>query len=250
MVLGLAVLAASIDTLVSRLGNLPWHPLAAHPGGSGAIPRLVDRELASLPSTAVNLLTTAFLGGAIALVVAEGVVGRRLSWRQLRRRLRTHCGRIAVLGLIVGVVPYLTLPLFGAGIWFWAILTAAMPALVIEKTSVVVALKRSRELVRGSFWRVWGIRALGVVLGAIAGGLLAVPLIVVLLLVARGSLTVHNSGGSFAISGGLTGITIGANWLVAVLTAPFEAAVAALLYIDQRIRKEGLAGALQQAAAR
>ena len=50
------------------------------------------------------------------------------------------------------------------GVWLWGVWAVAAPALLLEGVGPVRALRRSAQLVRGRFWRTWGVRALGWVL--------------------------------------------------------------------------------------
>ncbi len=60
------------------------------------------------------------------------------------------------------------------GIWLWGIWAVAVPALIIENQGLGAALRRSQNLVRGTFWRVWGIRALGFGIVSVAGGVVSI----------------------------------------------------------------------------
>ena len=71
--------------------------------------------------------------------------------------------------MLIGVLEVLGLALcLAPGIWLWGIWAVAVPALIIENRSIGGALGRSRALVRGTFWRVWGIRALGFGISGVA----------------------------------------------------------------------------------
>src|SRR4029077_11107428 len=62
-----------------------------------------------------------------------------------------------------------------AGIWIYYSLSLAPAALVLEKQSVRGALRRSRALVKGSWWRVFGILVLAGISAAIAGAIIHLP---------------------------------------------------------------------------
>jgi hypothetical protein len=248
LVFCLAVIAASAQTVLSVLARLVWIPKAVAAGDTRAAANLVAEQLGTLLTSIVGLVFTALLSAAIALITAEDVVGRRVTWRWLRSRLRPRAGRIVVLSLLVSLLPLLALPVFGLGIWLWGIWTAAMPALMIERMGIRESLGRSRALVRGDFWRVWGIRSVCVLVAGAAGSVLTLPFLAIALAVTHGSVFEHTSAGVLTLSNGFLLITAIGSWLAAIVSAPFQAAVNTLLYIDQRMRKEGLAASLQQAA--
>jgi hypothetical protein len=158
------------------------------------------------------VLLVAMLPGVIVVFVPSGEIAGVI---------------LMVLGLLLGSLAYVAL-YFG----FWAV---AAPALLLENLGVIAALRRSYRLVRGSFWRVLGIGLLTAVIAYIIRQLFSIP---------------------FAIVGGLAGALQGGESFLALLiqlliTAvgtvlagavlyPFSAGVAALLYLDLRMRREGL----------
>ena len=81
-----------------------------------------------------------------------------------------------MLAVLVTVAEGAGLAAFGVGgVFLWGVWAVAAPALVLERTTVRAALSRSRRLVEGTFWRVWGIRALGWVLTTVLGFFIALP---------------------------------------------------------------------------
>jgi hypothetical protein len=85
-----------------------------------------------------------------------------------------------------------------------------------------------------SFWRVFGITLLAGIIVAIAGGILQLP---------------------FSVLGAVSGSGIGATIVIVIgaiaagtVTRPITAGVTVLLYVDMRMRKEGLDLALRTAS--
>ncbi len=108
------------------------------------------------------------------------------------------------LGLILLVVPGLIL------LTWWAVVA---PVVVIERPGITAALGRSRALVSGNGWPVFGVLALLVVLQAVLGAVL---------------------GGLFGLVGG-TGLGSALAGLVAnVLIAPLSGLAAATMYLRLR----------------
>jgi hypothetical protein len=194
-----------------------------------------------------TLLVGGVLTGLLTVVVTQDVLGRRASaadvWEQVRPRIWTLVG----LAFVTSVLEFLGLiACLAPGIWLWGMWAVAVPACVVERCRLGAALSRSRMLVRGTFWRVWGIRALGWLVASVTSSLISLPFTAAALFGGGGLLDVINGGGVpvqflvLSAIGSLIGGTI---------TAPIQAGVDALLYVDLRMRKEGLDIALQQAAA-
>jgi hypothetical protein len=213
-----------------------------------------------------HLLTTTVLSCLLIVAVDAAVRGRSLApgevWRRSRGRLPAVLGlSLLVLVALPALMVLLVLPGvllltvgdlptgYGAAtaavgivlaipcvlalyFGFWAV---AAPALLLERLGVIAALRRSRRLVRRSFWRVAGIMVLTAILSSVIGQIIQVPFG---LLGVIGS-AVAGAGGFSAVLTQLVVGNIGAIISGAVLY-PFSAAVTALLYLDLRIRHEGL----------
>ncbi|MDT4972030.1 MAG: hypothetical protein QOG22_2173 [Pseudonocardiales bacterium] len=208
-----------------------------------------------LNSVALQLLGTFVIGavlgtvlsGLLAAVVTQDVLGVRITARQALTRLR---GRIwALLGLAVASTVLQTLGLIVLavpGIWLWGLWAVAVPAMVVERTTIRGALARSRQLVTGMWWRVWGIRALAYLLASLLGIVVSVPFLALASAVTgSGGLLTSSTSGSPAVY--VLIISVG-SVLSATLTEPVRAGIDALLYVDLRMRREGLDIVLQQAA--
>jgi hypothetical protein len=192
----------------------------------------------------------AVLTGMIVVVVTEDVVGRTASLELVWSKVRSRIWRLIALSLLVGVLSAAGLALcLAPGIWLWGIWAVAVPALIIENHSIGRALRRSQNLVRGTFWRVWGIRALGFGITLLLAGLISAVVGAF-----AAALTGDQPAGFLGTGAGSLSWTyllisaIGTG-LVVTFTAPFQASLDSLLYVDLRMRKEQLALDLQQAAA-
>jgi hypothetical protein len=134
---------------------------------------------------------------------------------------------LLVLGALVGLVLYAAL--------YLGYLAVAAPALLLENLGIFAAVRRSYQLVRGTFWRVFGIALLTAVIADIVRQVFTVPFSLV------GSLFLgfrDNQGFSGALIQLL--ITDIGTILAGAVLFPFTAGVAALLYLDLRMRREGL----------
>lgn len=209
------------------------------------------------------------LTGFVAFVVSQAVMGRKVTagqtWEGTRGRLLPLVGATVVTGLaitlalaVVLILPVLALVaaatanddsgLVGAillvvGATLVAVLLVLFlstrlafvgVAVVLEKAGVGQGIARSWRLTSGSqFWRVLGIRILTGIIVGIAAQILAFPLGVI---GAAGIVATGDPADLYvfqAIISGVSGLVTGA------LTTPFTAGVDALLYVDQRIRREG-----------
>jgi len=145
-------------------------------------------------------------------------------------------GILAVLGAIAVIV--LT-------IWFAVMFRMAAQVVVLEREGPARALGRSWRLVRGSFWRVLGITLLAGLIVVVTSGVLQIPF---------GLLAALAGGGNSllpATSGNVAGILISAvgGVVAGAVARPISAGVAVLLYVDLRMRREGLDLVLQTAAS-
>ena len=143
-------------------------------------------------------------------------------------------------GLLLGIP--LGLAGAAAAVYAYIRLSLAAPALVLEKVGVVESMRRSGVLVRTSVWRVLGILLLAALIALFVAQIVQLPFMIV-----------GGGNGLFDLSRelrmrDLVLAEIGSG-VAATLTAPFTSGVRALLYIDRRMRAEGLDVALAAAAA-
>jgi hypothetical protein len=245
---------ALIAVIVQRYANAQGE--RAFDRSDPAHPHVHPDQLSKLVGSTVGLsllggLFAAVLTGMVVVVVTEDVVGRTASFELLWSKVRSRIWRLLLLSLLVSLLSGLGLALcLAPGIWLWGIWAVAVPALIIENHGVTGALRRSQSLVRGTFWRVWGIRALGFAITLVLGA--AVSAVVTAI---ASSVTGDRPVGFLGTGGGgslsWTYLLISAVGTAALvtLTAPFEASLDSLLYVDLRMRKENLAIDLQHAAS-
>jgi hypothetical protein len=195
--------------------------------------------------TVVTQLISTIATGAMIIVVSEAVLGTKISPGEVLERLEGRIWRLIGLGLLVAVLSLLGLVLVFIGyIWVAVLLSLAAPAFILEKISVSDALSRSKELVDGNWWRTFGIGFLGYLVGGIIGGLLQLPF----------SIAAGYSN-SFLTDTDDVSISTGSEVLLAIgrivggtVSTPIIAGTIALIYVDRRIRREGLDLSLSQAA--
>ncbi|HEU0214465.1 MAG TPA: hypothetical protein VFR13_10290 [Jiangellaceae bacterium] len=228
----------------------------------------------------VTWVATVVLTGILTIVVSRAVLGERLTagqaWQAARRRLP----RLLLLTLIYSLIwlaPFLTLTVvaiaLGVGgadggatvalvvllslaaipvtIWLYVRYALSGPSLMLESTApaagqpsrpvgVAGALRRSAELVKGSWWRVFGILLLVLLIVAIISQVISVPFSLPFFAIGD-----EPSDGEFLFTLVLTAL---GGIVASTITAPFTAAATVLLYVDRRIRREGLDIDLARAA--
>jgi hypothetical protein len=220
----------------------------------------------------LGFLVENILTGLLTGVIGRGVLGRKIgiaeAWHIARLpALLGASGLIAAIfiGLwapLVAVVVILAIAhlgiaaalvgVFGAiaafivTVWFSIMLSLSAPAVVLERLGPVRALKRSWRLASRSFWRLLGIYLLTGLVVLVASFILELPFGIVRA-VTGGAAT---GLGGVAAGGAVVAVIIGAvgSIVAGAVTRPISAGVTVLLYLDMRMRKEGLDLVLQNAA--
>jgi hypothetical protein len=209
-------------------------------GGYGLLqfvndPSLVDQAASSGPSNALLLgtviaafagfLITPFIGGAISRVVASSYLGEELGpepvLRATGRRFLALLGAFffAFLLKLVGGL----FCLVGALVPMTLFLVTT-PAVMVEELGPIQAMARSVTLVRVRFWAVMGIGVLSGLLASVLGWILSWPFGIIVTVIG------FRWGWILSAVGEI---------LPALVTMPFVAIVATLVYFDLRIRSEG-----------
>jgi hypothetical protein len=219
----------------------------------------------------LTLFISAVLQGAMVVPVARSVLNRPTGFRQMWHLARSRAWaliRLAALLFVAGLLAVLLfaalavllistldgigglilLPLgmafFALLIWIYIKLMVAPAAVVIEELGAVDGLRRSWQLTRGNWWRILGIT---LVVGIMVGVISQVVMIPVSLLSAFFTGVVSPHGGpeqavTAAVALGVATAIISA--LVGAVAYAFQTSVMALLYLDLRMRKDGLDMAL------
>ncbi|WP_308290530.1 glycerophosphoryl diester phosphodiesterase membrane domain-containing protein [Streptomyces marispadix] len=151
---------------------------------------------------------------------------------------RTLGVAVLVVGLIAGLV---------AAVWIWVRFSLAAPALMLEKQGVITAMRRSAKLVRGSWWRIFGVQLLATILVVIVASIIQMPATLIGMVASGQGLSAFAEGAPVTSWSYLIAVGIGAV-IASTITFPIRAGVTALLYLDQRIRREALDLELARAA--
>jgi hypothetical protein len=232
--LGLSFVVVLVGQLLILVLNLE-----SRGAGTGA------RLGAAAATEAVALLQSSIVTGAIVIVIGEAVLGTRLSPGEALSRLRGRIWRLVGLGLLVALLSVLGLALvFVGAIYVFVLLAFATPVFVLEKTTVRAAISRSAELVRGAWWRTFGVGLLGAIVAVIIGGIIQLPFA----LFAARSAGLFTTTSSADISAGSEVLLTVGRIISGTITTPIIAGTIALMYVDRRMRREGLDLALAQTA--
>lgn len=204
---------------------------------------LLGTEGVQFVTLVVSTLLGGVLTGMLAIAITQDVLGVRLDLAEVWARTKGRIWSLLGIAVITTVAEFGGLLLFIApGIWLWGVWAVSVPALMTERTTIRGALGRSRRLVAGTFWRVWGIRALGAMIAAAVSALMAIPFEIAGAIVDNDVFSSTSGGGVPTTFLVLTAI---GSAIAATFTAPIRAGIDALLYVDLRMRKEGLDIVLQ-----
>lgn len=213
-----------------------------------------------------NLLVT----GLIVQVVLAAALGRTLSLAEAWAATRGARLRLVAMVPVVAAIYLVPLGAYTA-LWIavaistgtavvvaWGVVTVpaylalalwlhirvvqlAVPALMVEQTSVAGALARAFRLSRRQFWRILGVVLLTALLTVIAAQLLTTPIALAFQLALTGLSPRYVLLG-LMLTQALSSV------VAAAFVTPFTAAVSSLQYLDQRMRKEAFDVELMQRA--
>ncbi|WP_113696240.1 YciC family protein [Amycolatopsis albispora] len=208
---------------------------------------LTSSGLVAVVSGVVSALGTSFLDGFLTVVVGKAILGRKPTFGEAMKEAAPRLVPLLGLTILYTLMIFVGLLLcIVPGIYVGVVFGLATPALVLEKAGIGTAFKRSSLLVKDAFWRVLGVLLLAMVIAWVITQVVSLPF----------SLAGDFSGFTTLFSGevpeytefGLAIATLG-TVVALTFTAPFSAGVRALVYIDQRMRKEGMDFQLARAAA-
>lgn len=238
---------------------------------SGSVASII---VSALVPVALSLVGSAFLTGIIVSDVARGTLGEKLSlkelWRLAGRRLwpltawvlivaGVLLGLIAVVGgaatalilvgnavtLALGIVVAIlgALALVALGVWLYT-KTSLVPCLIVmERLGVRASIRRSWSLTRGYFWRTFGVQFLVAAIVNIVAQVVTTPVA----LVYGFLVSLIDPTGSGQLNGGAItaaivsyAVLLLVSLVIGAVTTVVQSSAIALIYIDLRMRKEGL----------
>lgn len=188
-----------------------------------------DAWTATLKRMPSVLGVTALMGGA--LIAAYGIIAGVVVLAA------TASGGLAVfLGVVLGLASAVAI------VWLSIKLSLTLPAAVLERVGPITAMKRSWSLTTGRFWMIFSILFVATIITSVIQQVLTGPLAFILPLA-----SFNSSGPPEALVLVLFGV---ATYLGLLLSTVFLASVTAIIYTDQRMRREGFDLVLSQAAQR
>ncbi|WP_346959716.1 hypothetical protein [uncultured Arthrobacter sp.] len=271
--LGAGVIAQGLGSVVSAVAQTGavsgWSPAPwlEGIGPSQAAALVFGIAGVGLVLMLLTVLMSVVMQGAMAVPVARSLLNRSTGFRQMWTLSRSRTGALLgfaglmVLGVaavaavvVVGTVAlvrvleraaalalvFLFLALTVGLVWLAVRLLVAPAAIVVEEIGAAAGLRRSWQLTRGNWWRILGVT---LVVGLLVGVLTQIILIPVNLLGSGIGATVFAQGGegesqAVRIMVTVIGAVVGA--LVAALGFAFQTSAVALVYLDLRMRKDGL----------
>ena len=228
--------------------------------------------VASIIPALLAVIASAVLQGIIVLEVSRGAVGEKLTLRALWTRARGRIGALigwaallvlamtVVLGAIALIIVVLVVSLGTGGIiaavligflaffglvvafgWLSTKLALVPSVLMIERLSIRDSVARSWSLTRGYFWRTFGITLLVAAIIGFVSQVASIPLSIVtqfatVLFDPQGQ---KGSGVTVLLAVvGVLAVVIAV--VIQSITSVVQSATTGLIYLDLRMRKEGL----------
>lgn len=178
---------------------------------------------AMAPWLAIRLLIISIILAAVSRTVVETYVGMESAWRRQAAAAINRMIALAAVSVMFWAAVMAGSALFVVpGIFLLVALSACLPVLMVEGVGPLSALSRSWVITSGRRWSVLGVLLVSsvvVVIAEVAGGFLLSTVLVPL-------------QGDFGLW-----LASELAWLV---TQPFLGAVLGVMYLDLRVRKEGL----------
>jgi hypothetical protein len=240
---------------------------SADPNGQLGLADQLSPSVATLFTTPFVALATTILTGLLIVSVSRSVIGQKISVGDVTRFARVRIWWVVGFSVLLGVAWLVAFAVYGGAIALlashkqWGALVAVVvvgglalllgvvwvtvrtllvpPALMLEGAGFWATVRRAWQLTRGSFWRLFGIYLLVQLLVGIVASIITYPVTIVSMVVFHDP-TLRSFGQILLTSAGSV--------VAQTLSTVFSAAVIALLYIDVRMRREGLDVDLARAA--
>ncbi len=266
----LAVVGLVSFFALSRVASAPVDEQDAVEAGA-----MLTIVLSALVPVALAIVASALLQGVIVLEVSRATLGEKLRlgalWRQVGRRVWPLVGWTLLLSaallvgvLLIGGLVFVCVLLGGAWIALAVIVgvfgglglvalgawvttkTAVVPSLIVlERLGIRQAIRRSWSLTGGFFWRTLGVLLLISVIVNVVAQIVTTPLSLLFSVVL--SLIDPNAAFDAYIPAiVLYVLTLLIALVLGAVAAVVQSAAVALIYIDLRMRKEGLDLELQR----
>jgi hypothetical protein len=263
----LAVILAAVITAVTATSMVSFEAWAENATPEDLASLGLGFLAAFLVVLVLTLFISAVLQGAMVVPVARSILNRPTGFRQMWGLARSRAWalvRLAALMMAAGLLAFVVLagiavalvsamegtgallliPLVPAFIalsfWIYIKLMVAPAAVVIEELGALDGLRRSWSLTRANWWRIFGITLVVSVMVGVIGQVVMIP-VSLLPTFLGGVISPHGGTGqdiAIAVGVGVATAVLGA--LVGAVGYAFQTSVMALLYMDLRMRKDGL----------
>jgi hypothetical protein len=174
---------------------------------------LVASPALAILGVIISVLAGTLFTGMVVELVADVQDGKRdATPGQLLRAAMPVLGQLILVGLVAGIgiaIGFILIVI--PGLILLTIWAVAAPVVVLERPGALRALGRSRELVRGNGWQVFGVILVLVILIAVLSGIIE----------------------AIAATAG-TGVGLVVRVIIGILTAPLSSLAAAVLYFELR----------------
>ncbi len=178
-------------------------------------------------STLLQVLAVLLASAACFRAIAQAYLGDSPDWRGSLSYALHRAGPLLWLTLLYAMgVGFATLLLIAPGVWLYIAWAFAMPVLLVEGLRGRTALGRSYQLVKGRWWRTFGVLAVGFILAGVVSTIVQGAFLVGIIVEPDNDLLVL----VLSALAGVVGLAIG---------TPFQAALLTVVYFDLRVRKEG-----------
>lgn len=283
VMLGVVALVTAVATIVPALISYLLAPSANQwlddgvvtlfDDGSGQVSSELGLDgLAGQLSQTLLVTIGVYLGsivttGLLIVAISRSVIGKSFTvselWVQVRSKLLglvaisllPSIGILLVAGVFVGVVALLAaadsvglvllvtvvalVVIVVVAVWLTTRFILTPAAYVLEGQGLRASISRGWTLSRGSFWRLFGIYLLSSIITSIVSSLIASPGAII-------AGIVFPAGDTVPL--GAVAITVVSQIIASTISTTFLSSVVALLYIDVRMRREGLDVELAAAA--
>ncbi len=227
--------------------------------------------LAAFVPLVLSIVLGAVLQGVVVLEVARGTVGEKLKlgglWRAAKGRIGALIGWTLIIttavvvaigavslligliigfggtaGVVAGVLLAIAAGLGAVVVTFWlATRLALVPSvLMLERLPLRQAIPRAWSLTLGFFWKTLGIQLLVAVIVQVAAGIVSTPLSI---LASFGGFLINPNGeesGATVVLIVISVLSVIVALVFGAIAAVVQTATTGLIYIDLRMRKEGL----------
>jgi len=212
----------------SQYGNVEWGSLFDQTATFGSTSSAIDPDLAFLVSL-LPLIVLPFAGGAIGHLMAAWQVGQRPTTGGVLGAVARSTPALLVSFVAIHVLEFgAAILLVFPGVMVMTLYMVTAPVNVVEVLGPFRGMSRSSALVRRRYWVCMGVALL-------------VAVVNILLSSALGALSSALVGVDWSWVddwGWLIGAAVGS--VSEIVTTTFTAAAAVLLYLDMRVRTEGL----------